>query len=89
MKLYTNNSWTEVNANGYVSEAIAWSENGNHATIYSTGNTAEEAHIRLMNALRELKLEAEISTIGDVCTSIQSENPDNASGGDEVETDER
>jgi 16S rRNA G1207 methylase RsmC len=90
MELYINNSWTETNANGYVAEAIAWSENGNHATIYATGDTAEEAHTRLMNALCELNLTAEISVIGDACSLTQSESPDNASsGGDEVETDKR
>ncbi len=58
MELYINNSWTEINANGYMAEAIAWSENGNHATIYATGNTAEEANTRLMNVLSGLKLAA-------------------------------
>jgi 16S rRNA G1207 methylase RsmC len=90
MELYINNSWTEINARGYVAEAIAWSENGNHATIYATGNTADEANTRLMNALRELNLAAEISVIGDACSLTDSESPDNASsGGDEVETDKR
>ena len=89
MELYMNNSWTEVNPNGYVAEAIAWSENGNHATIYATGDTTDEAHTRLTNALRELKLEARISAIGNPCSSTQSESPHNISGGDEVETDER
>jgi hypothetical protein len=39
-----------------LAEAIAWSENGNHATIYSTGSTADEADTKLLGALRELKL---------------------------------
>ena len=33
-----------------------WSENGNHAAIYTTGKTAKEADDKLMGALRELKL---------------------------------
>ena len=47
MELYTNT---------YVAEAIAWSENGNHATISTTGSTAEEAQTKLMGALGELNL---------------------------------
>ena len=31
-------------------------ENGNHATIYTMGGTAEEADSKLMDALRDLKL---------------------------------
>jgi len=56
MELYVNSNWTECYANAYIAEAIAWSKNGNHATIYTIGNTAEEADSKLMNALRELKL---------------------------------
>ena len=33
MELYINNSWTERYGDSYIAEAIAWSENGNHATI--------------------------------------------------------
>ena len=33
MEVYVNNDWTERYANSYIAEAIAWSENGNHATI--------------------------------------------------------
>ena len=33
MELYINNSWTESYENAYIAEAIACSENGNHATI--------------------------------------------------------
>jgi hypothetical protein len=37
MELYLNSTWTERCGNSsYVAEAIAWSENGNHATIYAT-----------------------------------------------------
>lgn len=89
MELYINNSWTEVNANGYVAEAIAWSENGNHAAIYATGDTANEANTRLMNALSELKLAARIPVKHSACSSTKSESPDDTSGGDEVQTDER
>ena len=58
MELYLNSTWTErcANASSYVAEAIAWSENGNHATIYATGTTADEADAKLLSALRELKL---------------------------------
>jgi len=57
MELYLNSTWTERYANSsYVAEAIAWSENGNHATIYATGITADEANTKLLGALRELKL---------------------------------
>jgi hypothetical protein len=56
MELYVNRNWTECYANTYIAEAIAWSENGNHATVYATGITAEEAEAKLMGALRELKL---------------------------------
>ncbi len=62
MELYINNKWTECYANSYIAEAIAWSENGNHATIYTVGISAEEADAKLMSALRELKLIAEPST---------------------------
>jgi hypothetical protein len=56
MELYINNKWTECYGNSYVAEAIVWSENGNHASIYATGGTAEEADVKLMGALRELNL---------------------------------
>ena len=56
MELYINNRWTECYGNSYIAEAIAWSETGNHASIYTTGVTAEEADAKLMGALRELKL---------------------------------
>ena len=56
MDLYINSTWTERCENVYVAEAIAWSENGNHATIYATGDTADEADTKLMDALHELKL---------------------------------
>jgi hypothetical protein len=90
MELYVNNSWTEINARGYVAEAIAWSENGNHATIYATGSTAEEAETRLMNALCELKVLPNATVRGNACSLADSKSPNNASsGGDEVETDKR
>lgn len=61
MELYINNKWTECYGNSYIAEAIAWSETGNHATIYTTGSTAEEADAKLMGAMRELKLIPETS----------------------------
>jgi hypothetical protein len=56
MELYINANWTGGYANAYIAEAIAWSENGNHATISTTGITAEEADAKLQGALRELNL---------------------------------
>ena len=56
MELYINDEWTECCGNSYVAEAIAWSENGNHVSIYATGGTAEEADVKLIGALRELNL---------------------------------
>jgi hypothetical protein len=56
MELYINDAWTERYADTYIAVAVAWSENGNNATIYSTGTTAQEANAKLEGALRELKL---------------------------------
>jgi hypothetical protein len=56
MELYLNKNWTEHYGHAYIAEAIACSENGNHATIYTVGITAEEADSKLIEALRELKL---------------------------------
>lgn len=56
MELYVNNRWTACFGNSYIAEAIAWSENGNHAAIYTTGSTAEEADAKLVDALHELNL---------------------------------
>ncbi len=56
MELYINNRWTECCGSSYIAEAVAWSETGNHASIYTTGVTAEEANTKLLNALRELDL---------------------------------
>jgi hypothetical protein len=56
VELYINSSWTEHHAGTYLAQAIAFSERGNHATIYATGITADEANTKLMGALRDLKL---------------------------------
>ena len=56
MELYVNGNWTERYDNSYIAEAIAWSENGNHATISTTGSTAQEADAKLVGALRDLNL---------------------------------
>ena len=61
MELYINNSWTERYGTAHIARAVPWSENGNHATIYTVGLTAEEADAKLMGALGELKLMPEIS----------------------------
>jgi hypothetical protein len=65
MELYLNTNWTGCYANAYVAEAIAWSENGNHATICTTGSTAEEANAKLMGALGELGLRPDEVTKND------------------------
>ena len=62
MELYLNSTWTERYGDAYIAEAITWSENGNHATIYATGITADEADTKLMGALRELKLVPKATT---------------------------
>ncbi len=62
MELYINNKWTKCYENSCIAEAIVWSENGNHASIYTTGLTAEEADAKLMGALHELRLIPETST---------------------------
>jgi len=64
MELYISSNWTQCYENTYVAEAIAWSENGNHATIYAMGITADEADAKLTGALRELKLIPEASKKG-------------------------
>ncbi len=56
MELYINHTWTECYENIYMAEAVAWSENGNHAAICTTGTTADEANHKLIGALHELKL---------------------------------
>ena len=56
MELYINTNWTGCYANAFIAEAIAWSENGNHATINTMGCTAEEANAKLAGALGELNL---------------------------------
>ena len=62
MELYVNSTWTECYANEcYTAEAIAWSENGKHAVIYTTGETAKVADDKLMSALCELRLVPETS----------------------------
>ena len=75
MELYINTNWTECYGNSYIAEAIAWSEDGNHATIYAVGGTAEEADAKLVGALRELRLMSEASSVkGD--SEVKTENPD-------------
>jgi hypothetical protein len=62
MELYINNKWTKCHGDSYyIAEAIAWSNNGNHASIYTTGVTAEEADAKLIGALSEFKLISETS----------------------------
>ncbi len=61
MELYVNSTWTKLYGNVYIAEAIAYSETGNHATVYAIGLTADEADAKLIGALRELKLIPEAS----------------------------
>jgi hypothetical protein len=61
VELYVNSNWTEQFGNNYIAEAIAWSEVGNHVTIYAVGITADEADAKLISALRELELMPEAS----------------------------
>lgn len=56
IELYINSTWTRLYDNAYIAEAIAYSENGNHATIYVVGETTHEADTKLASALYELKL---------------------------------
>jgi hypothetical protein len=56
MELYINSTWTKLRGDAYIAEAFAYSENGNHAVIYTKGETAEEADAKLTNALHELRL---------------------------------
>jgi hypothetical protein len=74
MELYINNTWTECYGDSYIAEAIAWSESGNHAAIYATGATAEEADAKLLGAMRELKLMPE-TCVADECDRKESQSP--------------
>jgi hypothetical protein len=56
MKPYVNNNWTVFTETAYVAEAFVCSENGNYASIYTTGDSAEEANDKLRGVLHELKL---------------------------------
>jgi hypothetical protein len=56
VELYINKTWTKRYGNAYMAEAFAWSASGNHATIYTTGHTAEEADATLLGTLRELRI---------------------------------
>lgn len=56
MELYINSTWTKRYENAYIAEAVAYSENGNHAVIYTTGDTTDEADAKLTSALQELRL---------------------------------
>ena len=73
MELYLNSNWTKVYGNVYIAEALAWSENGNHATVYATGITADEAKAKLAGALRELRLVPEVFSAKDELNEVQLE----------------
>jgi hypothetical protein len=59
--LYLNTEWIKGYENAYIAEAIAWSENGDHAAIYTTDSTGQGANDRLMGALYEPNLTPEKS----------------------------
>ncbi len=81
MELYINSTWTKLYSNAYIAEAIAYSENGNHVTIYATGTTAEEADAKLTSALGELRLIPEVSfPKGELDKVQQEEDLDGLSG---------
>ncbi len=65
MELYINSTWTKLRENAYMAEAVAYSENGNHAVIYALGETADEADTKLISALRELRLIAGSPSVKD------------------------
>jgi hypothetical protein len=73
MELYINSNWTKVYGNAYIAEALAWSENGNHATVYATGTTADAANAKLAGALRELRLVPEVFSAKDELNEVQLE----------------
>ena len=73
MELYVNSSWTKLYGNSYIAEALAWSENGNHATVYATGGTADEANGKLAGALRELRLIPEAFSTKDELNEVRLE----------------
>ncbi len=79
--LYINRTWTKLYGNAYIAEAIAWSETGNHATIFATGATADEANAKLVGALRELALIPEASYATDELHEVgRKEGSADASG---------
>jgi 2'-5' RNA ligase len=81
MELYINRTWTKLYGNAYIAEAIAWSETGNHATIFATGDTADEANAKLISALRELRLIPEAFSTEDELSKVQrKEDPADPSG---------
>ena len=81
MELYINSTWTKLYGDAYVAEVIAWSENGNHATIYAMGSTADEADAKLMSALRELKLVPRTSVPKEAPNKLRDEvDPGDISG---------
>ena len=61
MELYVNSSRTERYGDTYVANAITYSENGNHATVYLVSVAAEVADAKLREALREPELMPETS----------------------------
>jgi hypothetical protein len=74
VELYINSSWTKLYGHAYIAEAVACSENGNHATIFATGDTADRADTKLLHALRELGLIPEAVSGHDELNSVRRRN---------------
>jgi hypothetical protein len=74
MELYLNSRWTKLHGNAYIAEALAWSDNGNHATIFATGDTTDEANAKLIGALREFKLLPEAVSAEDQQGSLKEDS---------------
>jgi hypothetical protein len=56
MEIYVNDDWTVAYGPSYVAEALAWSDSGNHVTVYAVGPSAQRANEKLHAGLAELGL---------------------------------
>ncbi len=64
-----------------IPEDVACSENGNHATIFATGGTADEVNAKFIGALRELRLIPVVSSTEDELNKVRrKEDPGDPSG---------
>jgi hypothetical protein len=71
VELYINSNWTKPYGHTYIAEALAWSENANHATIFATSDTVYGANTKLLNALRELSLIPEAVSAHDELNKVR------------------